>query len=128
MNIVQQVAASIGTAVFTVLLTNGLLDKLTATTPPAEIPARRPRCTATCSSSAPSWSRWCWSRRSSCPARRSSTRSTRRCWSVTDLCGCGRQPVNPAARPVIGGRSASVTMPGGAATTYGTALVTGIAV
>jgi EmrB/QacA subfamily drug resistance transporter len=39
MNIVQQVAASIGTAVFTVLLTNGLLDKVTATTPPAEIPA-----------------------------------------------------------------------------------------
>ena len=32
------------------------------------------------------------------------------------------------ARPVIGGRSASVTMPGGAATTAGTALVTGIAV
>ena len=38
MNIVQQVAASIGTAVFTVLLTNGLQDKLTPTTPPAEIP------------------------------------------------------------------------------------------
>lgn len=37
MNIVQQVAASIGTAVFTVLLTNGLQDNLTATTPPAEI-------------------------------------------------------------------------------------------
>ncbi|PQM47781.1 DegV domain-containing protein [Mycobacterium talmoniae] len=33
-----------------------------------------------------------------------------------------------AARPVIGGRSASVTMPGSAATTAGTALVTGIAV
>ncbi len=31
-------------------------------------------------------------------------------------------------RPVTGGRSASVTMPGCAATTYGTALVTGIAV
>jgi EmrB/QacA subfamily drug resistance transporter len=39
MNIVQQVAASIGTAVFTVLLTNGLQDKITATTPPAEIPS-----------------------------------------------------------------------------------------
>ncbi len=39
MNIVQQVAASIGTAVFTVLLTNGLLDNVTAATPPAEIPA-----------------------------------------------------------------------------------------
>lgn len=39
MNIVQQVAASIGTAVFTVLLTNGLQDNLTATTPPAEIPS-----------------------------------------------------------------------------------------
>ena len=38
MNIVQQVAASIGTAVFTVLLTNGLQDKVTATTPPAEVP------------------------------------------------------------------------------------------
>jgi EmrB/QacA subfamily drug resistance transporter len=38
MNIVQQVAASIGTAVFTVLLTNGLQDQLTASTPPAEIP------------------------------------------------------------------------------------------
>jgi MFS family permease len=38
MNIVQQVAASIGTAVFTVLLTNGLQDKLTATTPPAQVP------------------------------------------------------------------------------------------
>jgi hypothetical protein len=33
-----------------------------------------------------------------------------------------------AARPVTGGRSASVTMPGLAATTAGTALVTGIAV
>ena len=32
------------------------------------------------------------------------------------------------SRPVTGGRSASVTMPGRAATTYGTALVTGIAV
>ena len=31
-------------------------------------------------------------------------------------------------RPVTGGRSARVTMPGFAATTYGTALVTGIAV
>jgi len=39
MNIVQQVAASIGTAVFTVLLTNGLLDNVTATTPAAEVPA-----------------------------------------------------------------------------------------
>ena len=39
MNIVQQVAASIGTAVFTVLLTNGLLDKVTASTPPAEVPS-----------------------------------------------------------------------------------------
>ncbi len=39
MNIVQQVAASIGTAVFTVLLTNGLQDNITASTPPAEIPA-----------------------------------------------------------------------------------------
>ena len=38
MNIVQQVAASIGTAVFTVLLTNGLEDELTPTTPPAEMP------------------------------------------------------------------------------------------
>nr|WP_221200332.1 DHA2 family efflux MFS transporter permease subunit [Nocardioides soli] len=37
MNIVQQVAASIGTAVFTVLLTNGLQDKLTPSTPPDEI-------------------------------------------------------------------------------------------
>jgi uncharacterized protein (TIGR03083 family) len=33
-----------------------------------------------------------------------------------------------AARPVIGGRSLRVTMPGGAATTAGTALITGIAV
>ena len=33
-----------------------------------------------------------------------------------------------AERPVMGGRSASVTMPGAAATTAGTALVTGIAV
>jgi EmrB/QacA subfamily drug resistance transporter len=39
MNIVQQVAASIGTAVFTVLLTNGLLDNVTSTTPPADIPS-----------------------------------------------------------------------------------------
>jgi EmrB/QacA subfamily drug resistance transporter len=39
MNIVQQVSASIGTAVFTVLLTNGLQDKVTASTPPAGIPA-----------------------------------------------------------------------------------------
>ena len=39
LNIIQQVAASIGTAVFSVLLTNGLLDNVTATTPPAEIPA-----------------------------------------------------------------------------------------
>jgi hypothetical protein len=38
MNIVQQVAASIGTAVFTVLLTNGLLDNLTPSTPPADVP------------------------------------------------------------------------------------------
>lgn len=38
MNIVQQVAASIGTAVFTVLLTNGLKDRITATTDPAAIP------------------------------------------------------------------------------------------
>ncbi|GAA1779735.1 MFS transporter [Nocardioides hankookensis] len=38
MNIVQQVAASIGTAVFTVLLTNGLLDSITGSTPPEEIP------------------------------------------------------------------------------------------
>ncbi len=36
--------------------------------------------------------------------------------------------VHTAARPVIGGRSANVTMPGAAATTAGTALVTGIAV
>ena len=33
-----------------------------------------------------------------------------------------------ATRPVTGGRSLSVTMPGAAATTAGTALVTGIAV
>jgi hypothetical protein len=33
-----------------------------------------------------------------------------------------------AARPVMGGRSLSVTIPGGAATTAGTAFVTGIAV
>jgi hypothetical protein len=33
-----------------------------------------------------------------------------------------------AARPVIGGKSLSVAMPGGAATTAGTALVTGSAV
>jgi MFS family permease len=39
MNIVQQVSASIGTAVFTVLLTNGLQDTISATTPPAEIPS-----------------------------------------------------------------------------------------
>ena len=39
MNIVQQVAASIGTAVFTVLLTNGLLDSLTASTPPEQVPS-----------------------------------------------------------------------------------------
>jgi EmrB/QacA subfamily drug resistance transporter len=39
MNIVQQVAASIGTAVFTVLLTNGLLDNVTADTAPADIPS-----------------------------------------------------------------------------------------
>ena len=39
MNIVQQVAASIGTAVFTVLLTNGLQDKLTPATPPEQIPS-----------------------------------------------------------------------------------------
>ena len=38
MNIVQQVAASIGTAVFTVLLTNGLLDNVTTSTPPAQVP------------------------------------------------------------------------------------------
>ncbi|KQW47495.1 multidrug transporter [Nocardioides sp. Root1257] len=39
MNIVQQVAASIGTAVFTVLLTNGLLDSITASTPPEQVPS-----------------------------------------------------------------------------------------
>ena len=38
MNIVQQVAASIGTAVFTVLLTNGLLDNVSKSTPAAEVP------------------------------------------------------------------------------------------
>jgi EmrB/QacA subfamily drug resistance transporter len=39
MNIVQQVAASIGTAVFTVLLTNGLEDELGSITDPAQTPA-----------------------------------------------------------------------------------------
>ena len=38
------------------------------------------------------------------------------------------RPFSYVVRPVIGGRSASVAMPGSAATTYGTALVTGIAV
>jgi EmrB/QacA subfamily drug resistance transporter len=38
MNIVQQVAASIGTAVFTVLLTNGYQDKVTGLTDPAAVP------------------------------------------------------------------------------------------
>ena len=45
--------------------------------------------------------------------------------------GCqwtGEGPTLPANRPVTGGRSLSVTMPGAAATTAGTALVTGKAV
>lgn len=38
MNIIQQVAASIGTALFSVILTNGITDRVSGATNPAELP------------------------------------------------------------------------------------------
>ena len=72
--------------------------------------------------------------RSSCstPTAPSSHGSARRSSPTTSGCA-PRSPDSSAdrqtaTRPVIGGRSARVAMPGAAATTEGTALVTGIAV
>ena len=48
--------------------------------------------------------------------------------AADELLATGYEADQARIRPVMGGRSARVTMPGCAATTYGTALVTGIAV
>ena len=76
MNITQQVAASIGTALFSVLLTNGFNDVDAATTPQGAISRDDRRLRGLLRRRRRSWSPPAWCRRTSCRAARRPSSST----------------------------------------------------